>query len=99
MAAPARDLIGRVAFSRDGSRLGRVKQALGEGPACYLVIGRFLGRELVVPEPAAEERDDQVWLPFATAFLSSSPRVRTRTGLSDADRERLDRFYGRGCAA
>ena len=99
MATPRRDVVGREAFSRDGSRIGKVKQVLGEGDARYLVIGRFLGREVVVPESVTEQQDDELRLPFATSFLGSSPRVKVKAGLSEADRRRLDEFYRGGRAA
>ena len=59
MTSPAvrQDLVGLEVFSRDGARLGKIKNivGVGESAAEYLVIGRFLARDLVIPAARLED--------------------------------------------
>jgi len=95
MAPSAQDLVGLEAVSRDGDRIGPVKDLIGDSGSAseYLVIKYGFFRDLVVPADMAERRGDEVALPFVRSFLDVAPRVSVKGPLAENDRRRLEEFY------
>ncbi len=93
--AVRKDLVGLKVFSREDVKIGKIKEVIGnsETSAEYLVIGRFLSRDLVVPIDLAERSGDRVALPFTSSFLDMAPPVSTKGGISNDDRGRLEHYY------
>jgi ribosomal 30S subunit maturation factor RimM len=88
------ELVGHGIFSRDGSKLGKVRAVISDEMANeYLVVGRFLSRDLVVPLHIVKLAGDRVVVPRTSSFVDCSPEVSTRDGLSEEDAERVERFY------
>jgi sporulation protein YlmC with PRC-barrel domain len=89
------DLVGLEAFSRDGTKLGKIKAVVGDGEssAAYLVIGRFLARDLVIPVDAVETPGDRVVVPHGSSFLDSAPAIKAKGAISPQDAARLEAFY------
>ena len=94
------DLVGLAAFSREGTKLGKLKDVItdGETSSEYLVIGRFLARDLVIPADVAEIQGDRVVVPFASSFLNSAPAVKGKGAMSPGEHRRLEAFYHVGGA-
>lgn len=86
-------LVGRGIYSRDGSKLGKVKAVISDAANEYLVVGRFLSRDLVVPLHIVKLDGDRVVVPRTSSFVDCSPEVSTKDGLSAEDAERVDCFY------
>ena len=78
------DLVGLVAVSRDGAKLGKLKDVFTDSESWseYLVIGRRLGRDLVIPADVVEMQGERVLVPFASSFLNSAPAVKAKGALS-----------------
>ena len=97
MASPVvrQELVGLEAFSRDGTKLGKIKSVVGDGesPAEYLVIGRFLAHDLVIPTDTVEMPGDRVVVPHASSFIDSAPAVKAKGAILPADAARLEHFY------
>lgn len=89
------DLVGLVAFSREGTKLGKLKDVLtdNETPSQFLVIGRRMSRDLVIPADVVEMDGERVVVPFASSFLNSAPAVKGKSAISPEERRRLEDFY------
>lgn len=93
-SALVRDLVGLTAFSRDGTKLGKVKDVLdGCEGGDYLVIGRMLSHSLVVPAGVVEMPGDRVVVPFNSPFLDMAPSIKAKGTLSAQDCEHLKRYF------
>lgn len=95
MASSAQDLVGLEAFSREGDKIGKIKDVIcdpGSLSEC-LVIKHSLRRDLVVPADVVERRDDSVVVPFGSSYLDIAPRVAAKGELSSEERARLEHFY------
>jgi ribosomal 30S subunit maturation factor RimM len=91
----ARDLVGLDAFSRDGDKIGKVKDVVGcaESDAECLVIKCGFFRDLVVPADVIEKQDAGITIPFAHSFLDVAPRVASKGTLSSQETARLRQFF------
>lgn len=89
------NLVGLEVFSREGTKLGKIKGVVddGESTAEYLVIGRFLARDMVIPLDTVETPGDRVVVPHGSSFLASAPTVKAKGRISPADAARLERFF------
>jgi hypothetical protein len=89
------DLVGLTAFSREGTKLGKLKDVISDGETSseYLVVGRFLARDLVIPADVVEMPDHRVVVPFSDGFLDCAPAFKAKGALSAEDRSRLEAFY------
>ena len=89
------DLVGLKVFSRDGSKLGKVKSFVSDDAETrdYLVIGRRLSRDLVIPLDTVETPGDRVVVPHSGAFCDSAPAVKAGGPISAEDGDRLESFY------
>jgi sporulation protein YlmC with PRC-barrel domain len=87
--------VGLEVFSRDGARLGKIKNIVGDGESAaeYLVIGRFLARDLVIPADTVEVPGDHVVVPHGSSFIDSAPSVKAKGAISPADAARLEDFF------
>jgi ribosomal 30S subunit maturation factor RimM len=87
--------VGLVAVSRDGTKLGKLKDVFSDSGSSseYLVIGRRLARDLVIPADVVEMQDERVLVPFASSFLNSAPVVKTKGAVSPEERRRLEALY------
>lgn len=94
------DLVGLTAFSREGTKLGKLKDVISDGETSseYLVIGRRLARDLVIPTDVVEMPGDRVLVPFASSFLNSAPAVKGKGAMSPEEHSRLQAFYHVGGA-
>ena len=95
MATGAQELVGLEAFSREGDKVGKIKDVIcdpGSLTDC-LVIKHSLRRDLVVPADIVERREQRVTIPFGSSYLDMAPRPAKKGELSSEDRERLDKFY------
>ena len=89
-----RHFMGLPAYSRDGGRLGKVKDVVRGGEkATYFVIGGFLSRGLVVPGDIVQERGDAIVVPFTSSYLDMAPPIDPRKPLTVEDRDRLRDYY------
>ena len=82
------DLVGLVAFSGEGTKIGKLKDVISDGESTpdYLVIGRFLARDLVIPADVVEMPGDRIVVPFASSFLNCAPAVNTKGAMSPEER-------------
>jgi ribosomal 30S subunit maturation factor RimM len=89
------DLVGLAAFSRDGTKLGKLKDIFtdSESSSEYLVIGRRMTRDLVIPADVVEIEGERVLVPFASSFLNSAPAIKGKSAISRDERGRLEAFY------
>ena len=95
MASDAHDLVGLEAFSREGDKIGKIKEVIcdPESVSEYLVIKYSRFRDLVVPASVVEKRGDDVTVPFAHSFLDVAPRVARKGKLSIQESAHLEHFY------
>ena len=89
------DLVGLGVFSRGGTKLGKIKSVVGDGESAaeYLVVGRFLAHDLVIPADTVELPGDRVVVPHGSSFIDSAPVVKAKGSISPADAARLEDFY------
>lgn len=89
------DLVGLKVFSRDSTKLGKVKSLVSDDAETrdYLVIGRSLRRDLVIPIDTVETPGDRVVVPHASAFCDSAPALKASGAISAQDGNRLENFY------
>ena len=96
MTSDTQDLVGLEAYSRDGERIGEVKDVFrdpeSDAEDC-LVIKYGLFRDLVVPVDVAQKQGQRITVPFTRSALDFAPRVGTKGELTSNDRERLERFF------
>ena len=96
MTSDTQDLVGLEAYSRDGEKIGKVKDVFhdpeGDSEDC-LVIKYGLFRDLVVPAGVVQREGERVTVPFTRSFLDVAPRVGTKGELTSNDRERLEHFF------
>jgi len=86
--------IGQAVFAHDGTKLGKVKGYLGDDATGeFVVVGRFLARDLVVPASAIESADDRVVLSHSSSFIDCAPAVNAKCAISAEDASRLEEFY------
>ncbi|HTX67735.1 MAG TPA: PRC-barrel domain-containing protein [Thermoleophilia bacterium] len=91
---PDRDYVGLTAYSRDGTKLGRVKDVMRSGDTAeYLVIGGFLSRGRVVPCDVVTDEGNCLIVPFMSSYLDMAPSIDSRKPVSSSDRERLRNYY------
>ena len=96
MTSSTQELVGLAAYSREGEKIGKVKDVICDrdsGAEDCLVIKYGLFRDLVVPTDVVTMQGECVTLPFTRAFLDISPRVGTKGTLSSKDRDRVQHFY------
>jgi ribosomal 30S subunit maturation factor RimM len=95
MVSGAQELVGLEAFSREGDKVGKVKDVIcdpGSLTDC-LVIKHSLRHDLIVPTDVVERRDQRVTIPFGSAYLDMAPRPAKKGELSSEERSRLESFY------
>ena len=96
MTSSTQDLVGLEAYSREGQKIGKVKDVIcdpeSDAEDC-LVIKYGLFRDLVVPADVVKKQGECVTLPFTHSFLDVAPRVATKGKLSGKERDRLEHFY------
>ncbi len=90
-----RDLVGLAASSREGTKLGKVKDVISDPDSSFqcLVIGHRFGRSLVVPAEVVETSGDQVVVPFSSSYLDMAPKVAAKGTPSPQDCERIRQFF------
>jgi ribosomal 30S subunit maturation factor RimM len=89
-----RDFVGLPAFSRDGSKLGKVKDVIQGGESAeYLVVGGFFSRGLVVPADIVKAEGESIVIPFTSSYLDMAPSIDAKKPVSAADRDRLRSYY------
>jgi len=100
MTSSAQELVGLEAFSREGDKIGKIKEVIcdPESASECLVIKYGLFRDLVVPADVVKKQGECVTVPFTHSFLDVAPRVATKGKLSSKERDRLEHFYHPGTA-
>jgi ribosomal 30S subunit maturation factor RimM len=92
--AADRHFVGLPAFSRDGNKLGKVKDVLQSGESAnFVVIGGVFSQRLVVPTDVIEERGDAVVVPFTSSYLDMAPLVNAKKPISSDERDRLRDYF------
>ena len=92
--AADRDFVGLAAFSRDGTKLGKVKDVVRSGEeAEYLVIGGAFSRGRLVPCDVVNEDGTCLVVPFMSSYLDMAPAIDPKKPISPKDRERLRSYY------
>jgi sporulation protein YlmC with PRC-barrel domain len=94
VVAAQHELVGCSAFSRDGTKLGKIKDVIvDDGTSSeYVVVSRFLSRDLVIPADLVEGRG-RIVIPFSSSYLDMAPALSAKGRLSSEDRSRLEHFY------
>jgi ribosomal 30S subunit maturation factor RimM len=93
VVATTQDLVGLAAFSRDETKLGKIKGVVrDESGYEYLVVGRLL-HSLIIPVEAIETPGDHVVVPFTSSYIDMSPAVKAKDTVSVEERSRLRDFY------
>ena len=94
-SAVRQDLVGLEVFSRDGAKLGKIKAIVGDGESSaeYLVVGRFLARDLVIPADTVEMPGDRVVVPHGSSFIDSAPSIKAKGAITPAEAARLEDFF------
>ncbi|HUK75973.1 MAG TPA: PRC-barrel domain-containing protein [Thermoleophilia bacterium] len=89
------DLVGLKVFSRDGTKIGKVKSVVSDDAETrdYLVIGRSLRRDLVIPIDTLETPGDRIVVPHSGAYCDSAPAVKASGAISAEEGIRLENFY------
>src|SRR6266516_826651 len=96
----ARKVIGAIAYTRDGDRIGRIGQLYlddaTEQPEWITVsTGLFGTKESFVPLAEAQADGDRVTVPYTKDQVKGAPRVEAGEGhLSEAEEAELYRYYG-----
>lgn len=91
---PDRHFMGLPAFSREGNKLGKVKDVVDSGESAkYLVIGSLFSRRLVIPSDVIQEKGDAVVVPFTMSYLDMAPVVDPKGAISPDDRDRLRDYF------
>lgn len=89
-----RQFVGLPAFSREGTKLGKVKDVVDSGESAkYLVIGGLFSRRLVIPSDVIQERGDAVIVPFTMSYLDMAPVVNPKEAISAFDRDRVRDYF------
>ncbi|HJW75283.1 MAG TPA: PRC-barrel domain-containing protein [Thermoleophilia bacterium] len=90
MAVSSQDLVGRGVYAVDGSRMGTIKELIGDGD--FAVVRRLLST-LVAPVGVLEWSGDRLVIPHTSSYLDMAPKIDTKHPLSAQDRALLERFY------
>ena len=96
MASSTQELVGLEAYSREGEKIGKVKDVICDPESAAedcLVIKYGLFRDLVVPADVVKKQGESVTVPFTHSFLDVAPRVGTKGKLTSKERDRLEHFY------
>jgi sporulation protein YlmC with PRC-barrel domain len=95
MAFSARDLVGLEAVSRNGEKIGKIRNVISDPGLIseYLVITYSLFYDLIIPTGTVERRGATVTVLFARLSLYVALRIATEGTLSSEDRRRLESFY------
>ena len=90
MTPDTQELVGLEAYSRDGEKIGKVKDVISD-PDSYtedcLVIKYGLFRDLVVPADVVQKQGERITVPFTYSFLDIAPDVGTNGKLSGTGEE------------
>ena len=80
--------VGLVVYSRDGKKIGKIKDLVSDRKALsvYVVIGRGLGHDLLIPSGLVDVQGERAAVPFARALLHRAPAVGVTRSLSSAGR-------------
>jgi len=96
MTSSTAELVGLEAYSREGEKIGKVKEVIcdpeSDADDC-LVIKCGLFRDLVVPADVVQKQGECITVPFTHSFLDVAPRVGKKGKLSIKERDRLEHFY------
>jgi ribosomal 30S subunit maturation factor RimM len=92
------DFVGLEAYSRDGGKIGKVKEVLRDPDSASdcLVIKYGLFRDLIVPADVIEKQGTRVSVPFNRNFLDTAPRIPAKGQLTSEQRARVERFFHPG---
>ena len=94
-----RDVIGAVAYDRDGGKIGKIGQLYYDDstdqPTWFTVNTGFFGtHESFVPVSDAEFHGDGVTVAYDKATVKDAPKIAEDGHLSPQDEQQLYRYYG-----
>ena len=96
MTSNTQELVGIEAYSRDGEKIGKVKDVICDPESdtedC-LIIKYGLFRDLVIPADVVQKQGERITVPFTYSFLDIAPRVGTNGKLSSTERNQLEHFF------
>jgi hypothetical protein len=69
MTSSARDLVGLEAVSRDGDKIGLIRDVISDPSFEYLVVSYSLFYDAIVPVSATERRGDRVFVLLMRSYL------------------------------
>jgi sporulation protein YlmC with PRC-barrel domain len=90
MAVSSQELVGRVIYAIDGTRMGTIKELICDKD--FAVVRRLFST-LVVPVPALEWSGDHLVIPHNSSYLDMAPKVDAKHPLSAQDKAALEQFY------
>ena len=91
MTIAAQELVGREVYSRDGCKVGEIKELVYDGG--YVLIRRSLFLKLVAPVRALEQDGDRLTIQRNSMNLDRMPKVDPKYELSEKDTARIDQFF------
>ncbi len=91
MASVTQELVGRQVYSRDGDKIGEIKEVIYGGE--YVLIRRSFYSKLVAPVGAIESSGERLTIPHSSGYVQHAPQVDPKRELSAADKDRLGRFF------
>ncbi len=91
MATAVQQFVGREVHSRDGYKVGEIKEALFGGE--YVLVRRSAFSRFVAPVGALEHAGERLTIPRTSMYLDSAPKVDPKHELSERDKARLDQFF------
>ena len=96
MASDTQAFVGLEAYSRDGEKIGKVRDVIcdpksGTEDCLIIKYGRF--RDLVVPADVVQKQGEHITVPFTSSFLDIAPLVGTDGKLSGRERIQLEDFF------
>ena len=101
---PIESYAGMEVYTNDDKRVGRVKQALGDGDpqaSEYVTIDRPRARDIALPRSILRVADDHLVLPFGMTVVEGAPNVSLRGRSLSSDEQEAPRQLlqplDRGC--
>jgi len=91
MTSTTQEFVGRQVYSRDGDKIGEIKEVVYGGE--YVLIRRSFYSKLVAPVSAIESSGERLAIPLSSGYLQHAPQVDPKRELSAADKARLDHFF------
>jgi len=96
MTPTSQDLVGHDVYSREGVKIGQIKDLVFGGE--YVAVRRSFFSTIVVPVGTLDDHGGRLTIPLASSYLDNAPRIDTKKELSSRGKAHLDSFYMRKAA-